>query len=251
MTPSVIPATEVAINEPQEKEHPNNERLFAFPEYLEYEGEPDVLHELVRGQLIPMSAPTIEHTKICEFLVYKLQRYFAEENLSLVAKTTVGVRTEENSSRIPDALVCNQSLWEQISDRRGAGVLDFDEKPIVVVEIVSSNRQEDYAIKRQEYETAGITEYWVVDPKKKRVRVFANPTRVEGYSFVDFTEEQAIVSSQFQQLILSVKELLDPPIVEQLIKAERGEIKTLRQRAEKLAQRLLEMGVNPEEIDGL
>ncbi len=147
MTQAVAPATEVAINEPQEKEH-----LLTFQEYLSYEGEPDVIYELVRGKLIPMSTPTLEHTKICEFLVYKLQRYFAAQNLSLVAKTTVGVRTEENSSRIPDAIVCHQSLWEQISDRSGAGVFDFDEKPIMLVEIVSSNRQEYYVIKRNKYE---------------------------------------------------------------------------------------------------
>ena len=189
MTQAVVPATEVAINEPQEKEH-----LLTFQEYLDYEGEPDVIYELVRGKLIPMSAPTLEHTKICEFLVYKLQRYFAAQNLSLVAKTTVGVRTEENSSRIPDAIVCHQSLWEQISERPGAGVLDFDEKPILVVEIVSSNPREDYVIKRYEYEAAGIAEYWIVDPKNQLLRVCANPSNEEGYRFLaDFTSEQSIV----------------------------------------------------------
>lgn len=258
MTQAVVPARSVAINEPSEKEH-----MLTFQEYLSYEGEPDVIYELVRGKLIPMSTPTLEHTKICEFLVYKLQRYFAAQNLSLVAKTTVGVRTEENSSRIPDGIVCNQSLWEQISDRPGAGVLDFDEKPILVVEIVSSNRREDYVIKRNEYEAAGIAEYWIVDPKKKLVRVFVNPSKEEGYSFTDFTEDTSIISDRFEQLVLSVKELLNPPLVEQLIKEEQTQIKTLeqqaeterqraeteRQRAEKLAQRLLEMGVNPDDID--
>ncbi len=100
---------------------------------------------------------------------------------------------------------------------------------------------------------------------------------------MDFTEEETIVSSQFDQLVLSVKELLNPPIVEELIKEEQTTIKTLaeqakterqqaenerqraetleqqvetleqraeneRQRAEKLAQRLLEMGINPEVV---
>ena len=250
MTQAVVPEAEVAIRSPQEKEH-----LLTFPEYLEYEGEPDVIYELVRGKLIPMCTPTIEHTKICEFLVYKLQRYFAAKNLSLVAKTTVGVRTEDNSARVPDALVCSQSLWEGIGNRPGAGVLDFDEKPIVVVEIVSSNRRDDYVSKRHEYEVAEIPEYWIVDPKKKLIRVFANPSQEEGYSFVDFTEDASITSGQFEGLVLSVKELLDPPLVEGLIKEEQAKIKTLeeqaeteRQRAEKLAQRLLEMGVNPDEI---
>lgn len=277
MTQAVVTKTEVAIEQPQEPEQSQTERKYTFAEYLEYEGDPDVLYELYKGQLIPMSAPTLSHTKICEFLTYKLQRYFADQNLSLVAKTTVGVRTDENSSRIPDAIVGDCALWQQISDRPGAGVLDFAEKPILVVEIVSSNRRDDYIIKRSEYELAEIPEYWIVDPKKKRVRVYGNLNHEEGYSLVDFTEDSAIVSGQFEGLELSVPELLDPPIVEDLIKQEQVRIKNLeqqaetereraetereraetesqradneRQRSEKLAQRLRELGVNPDELD--
>ena len=39
-------------------------------------------------------------------------------------------------------------------------LLDFDEKPIMVVEIVSSNRRDDYVTKRNEYELTEIPEYW-------------------------------------------------------------------------------------------
>ena len=191
MIQAVIPATEVAINEPTEIEH-----LLTFQEYLEYVGEPDVLYELVRGKLVPMGASTHLHTNICKFLVYKFQRYFAAQNLDLVANALgTGVRTEENTSRIPDVVVCGQTVWEQVLHRPGAGVLDFDEQPILVVEIVSSNRRDDYVIKRNEYEIAQIAEYWIVDAKKKRVRVFTNPRNEEGYRSVDFTEEKTIVSS--------------------------------------------------------
>ncbi len=286
MTQAVVSAIKVTLDEPQKKEALEIGHLLTFQEYLEYEGEPDVFYELVRGKLIPMSASTHLHTNICKFLVYKLQRYFADQNLDLMANALgTGVRTEENTSRIPDVVVCSQTVWEQVLHRSGAGVLDFDEKPLLVVEIVSSNSRDDYVIKRNEYEMAQIAEYWIVDPKKKRVRVFANPGNEEGYGFVDFTEETSIVDRQFEQLVLSVKELLNLPLVEKLIKEEqlrsnrpwRPKIKTLeqqaeierqraeierqraeteyqraeteRQRAEKLAQRLLEMGVNPDEID--
>ena len=249
MTQAVEIATDVAIKAPPQKEKPETEHLLTFQEYLAYEGEPDVLYELFKGQLIPMSSPSLSHTKICEFLTYKLQRYFADKNLGLVAKTTVGVRTDENTSRIPDAIVCQQSLWESISDRPGAGVLDFAEKPILVVEIVSTNRRNDYIIKRFEYEVAGIAEYWIVDPKKKRVKVYRYLDGEEGYACVDFEEDSSIVSGQFEELDLSVKELLNPPVVEDLIKDEQAKIKTLEQRAEKLAQRLRELGMNPEELD--
>ena len=268
MTQAVVSAT---INPPE------IERLYTFQEYLEYEGEPDVRYELVRGQLVPMAASTHLHTNICRFLLYKFQRYCATQNLDLVANPlATGVRTEENTSRIPDLVVCSQTVWEQVLHRTGAGVLDFAEKPILVVEIVSSNRRDDYVIKRNEYELAQIAEYWIVDPKDKIVKVFTKPNNEEGYDWVDFKEGTSIVSPQFPELVLSVKELLNPPLVEHLMKEEQSKIQTFqqqaesehqraeserqraeiseqraeteRQRAEKLAQLLREMGVNPDAL---
>ena len=67
--------------------------------------------------------------------------------------------------------------------------------------------------------------------------MFTKPNNEEGYTSVDFTEEETIVSSQFDQLVLSVKELLNPPIVEELIKEEQTTIKTLAEQAENERQR--------------
>ncbi|MBP0028852.1 Uma2 family endonuclease [Roseofilum sp. Guam] len=253
MTQATIPETQAIAPQPQETQ----EHLFTFEEYLEYEGEPDVCYELHRGILIPMSASTYLHTQICKFLVYYLQRFFAEANLDLVANPLgTGVRTEKNSSRIPDVVVCSQEIWEQVADRQGAGVLDFAEKPILVVEVVSTNRRDDYVVKRNEYELTEIAEYWIIDPKKKQVRVFTNPTNEEGYEYTDFKETDTVVSPQFQDLVLSVQELLNPPLVEGLIKAEQEKLKTLeqealseRQRAEKLADHLRKLGIDPDELE--
>jgi len=233
MIQAVKKATEITVDEPPKIEH-----LLTFQEYLEYVPESDVRYELVKGKLIPMPAATHLHTNICKFLVYKLQRYFAAENLDLVANALgTGVRTEDNTSRIPDVVVFSKTVWEQVIHRPGAGVLDFEEQPILVVEVVSSNRRDDYEIKRDEYETAKIPSYWIVDPKKKLVRVFTKSRNKEGYTSVDFTEEKTIVSSQFSQLVLSVKELLNPPIVEELIKEEQTTTKTFQQQAETEQQR--------------
>ena len=233
MIQAVKKPTEVTVDEPQKIEH-----LLTFQEYLEYVPESDVRYELVKGKLIPMPTSTHLHTNICKFLIYKLQRYFAAEKLDLVANALgTGVRTEENTSRIPDVVVFSQTVWEKVLNRPGAGVLDFSEQPILVVEVVSSNRRDDYVVKRDEYEIAKIPSYWIVDPKKKLVRVFTKSRNEEGYTSVDFTEEETIVSSQFDQLVLSVKELLNPPIVEELIKEEQTKIETFQQRAETEHQR--------------
>lgn len=234
---------------------PTEAKTLTFEEYRFYQGEPDVLYELFRGHLIPMATPTVLHTSICQFLVYQFQRYFATKNLSLVVATTVGVRTEEDSSRIPDVVVCSQSLWEQALNRAGAGVLDFDEVPVLVVEVASENWREDYIRKRAEYALINIAEYWIVDPKKERVWVLTNPESEEGYERTEFRREQELISVQFPELILSVEQVLSPPIVEELIREDVRSRQQLEQRvdqeyqrAERLAAKLREMGIDPDSV---
>ncbi|MGB3265388.1 MAG: Uma2 family endonuclease, partial [Microcoleus sp.] len=236
MSQSVVPAVE-------EKKLDTSPTL-TFEEYRVYQGEIDVQYELYKGKLIPMPTATVLHIKICEYLVYQLQRYLAEHNLDLVVKTGLGVRTDEDKSRIPDVVVCTQSLLEQAAARPGAGILDFDEKPLLVIEVVSQDRRADYVIKRAEYELANVPEYCIVDPKngKQKIRLFALIEGEDGYTYTDFLPGEEMESVVFPNLRLSVNEILDPPLVEGLIKAEQAQL----QKAERLAARLRELGVDPD-----
>lgn len=227
---------------------PTSAKILTFEEYRFYQGEPDVLYELFRGRLIPMATATGLHTRICNFLVYPFQRYFATANLSLVATTSTGVRTEEDSSRIPDVVVCSQSLWEQVCTRPGSGVFDFNEVPTLVVEVASENWREDYIRKRAEYALIDIPEYWIVDPQKERVWVLTNPESEDGYERTEFRRGQEMISIQFPELNLSVDQVLSPPVVEDLIREEQFERQQLEQRAERLAAKLREMGIDPNAV---
>jgi Uma2 family endonuclease len=228
-----------------------------FEEYRVYQGEPDVQYELYKGKLIPMATASALHTSICEYWVYKLQRYLAEHNLDLVVKTSVGVRTEDATSRIPDVVVCTQSLWEQALARPGSGILGFDETPLVVIEVVSQDRRADYITKRGEYEQANVPEYVIIDPaqNRQRVRVMAFLEGDDIYTEVNYLPGEEMVSIVFPNLRLSVNEILCPPLVEGLIKEEQAQLLELgqqaateRQRAERLAARLRELGVDPDTV---
>lgn len=227
---------------------PTSAKTLTFEEYRFYQGEPDVRYELFRGQLIPMATPTGLHIRICNFLVYQFQRYFATANLSLVATTSIGVRTEEDSSRIPDVVVCTQSLWEQVCARPGAGVLDFNEAPLLVVEVASDNWREDYIRKRAEYALIDIPEYWIVDPKKERVWILTNPQSEDGYDRTEFRQSQNIISVEFSELVLSVEQILSPPIVEELIREDTRSRQQIEQKTERLAAKLREMGIDPNSV---
>jgi Uma2 family endonuclease len=229
-----------------EQKQTDTSPTLTFEEYRVYQGDPDVQYELYKGKLIPMPTATILHIKICEYLVYKLQRYLADRNLDLVVKTSLGVRTDENKSRIPDVVVCTKSLLEQAAARPGAGILDFDEKPLLVIEVVSQDRRGDYAIKRGEYELANVPEYVIVDPKsgKEKIRLLALIEGEESYTQTDFLPGEEIISVVFPDFVLSVDEILNPPLVDELVKAERAQLQESqqqvlieRQRAEEQRQR--------------
>ena len=204
-----------------------------------------------------MATASALHTSICEFWVYKLQRYLAEQNLDVVVKTSVGVRTEDATSRIPDVVVCTESLWQQALARPGSGILDFDETPLLVIEVVSKDRRADYVLKRTEYELANVPEYVIVDPaeNRQRVRVMAFIEGDDVYTALDYLPGEEMISVVFPNLRLSVDEILCPPLVEGLIKEEQARLLELeqqaateRQRAERLAARLRELGIDPDSL---
>lgn len=215
---------------------PTTKRL-TFEEYRFYQDNTDIQYELYRGQLIPMPTATVLHMEICRFLVHVLGRYVAEHGLDLVVVSGVGVRTEEDSSRIPDVVVCTPTLWERAKGRKGAGVLDFEETPVLAIEVTSENWREDYIRKRAEYALIGIPEYWIADPNKRIFKILDEPENDNGYRSRDFLPGQKIHSTRWAHLDLSVDEILSPPRVEDLINAEVAEKRQLEQQAQTERQR--------------
>lgn len=147
---------------------------------------------------------------------------------------------------IPDVVVKTRSLWSQAVNRPGAGVFDFNEVPVLVVEVASDNWREDYIRKRAEYALINIPEYWIIDPKKARVWILTNPESEEGYERTEFIRGQNIRSIQFPELVLSVEEILSPTVVEELIREEQTQRQQLEQKAKRLAAKLREMGIDPD-----
>ncbi len=75
----------------------------------------------------------------------------------------------------PDLLyMSNERAAEILTDLNVQGV------PELVIEIASpSTRRRDASLKRALYERTGMSEYWIVEPKGDRVRVY----RREGVNF--------------------------------------------------------------------
>jgi Uma2 family endonuclease len=219
-------------------------KSLTFDEYRIYQSNDDTLYELFRGQLIPMPTPTDLHNRICEYLVYILKNYFARNNINLLTSTTTGVRTEINSSRIPDIVVASRELWQIMSNRKGAAIFDLGEVPRLVIEVTSQNWRDDYVRKMAEYALIDIPEYWIIDPQQEVVLVCHNPKNKYGYETQEFTLGQNFNSCQFPDLVLSVNEVIAPPLVEDLIQQEQLEKQKLEAKLARLTAKLQALNID-------
>ena len=88
---------------------------------------------------------------------------------------------------------------------------EMDGGPDIAVEIVSRDSvQRDYGEKRDLYEAAGVEEYWIVDPRQKRVEFLR--LKKGRYELVALDQNRIFKSSVIPGFWLDVNWLLSRPI---------------------------------------
>jgi Uma2 family endonuclease len=123
--------------------------------------------EWVSGKVIYMTV-TDAHDTISGF-VYSLLRFLAEERgLGRAKAAPFAMRLGPlHVIREPDVMFVLQDNLHRIRRAYLDGAAD------IVVEVVSpESRARDRRDKFYEYATAGVSEYWIVDPDRKRAHVF-------------------------------------------------------------------------------
>lgn len=141
--------------------------------------------ELIDGQIYYMSPPSRKHQKIVGILYRKIADYIEDNHGSCeVYPAPFAVYLDENSNTYvePDiSVICDVN---KLDDRGCKGAPDW------IVEIVSPHsRRMDYYTKLFKYRTAGVREYWLVDPDKNQITVWNFETEdTNQYSFIDSVE---------------------------------------------------------------
>ena len=148
------------------------EDIYALPE-----GE---RAELIDGQIYYMAPTNTKHQRLVNYLSTEINLYIRNNNGScevFPAPFAVFLVKNEKNYVEPDlSVICDPS---KLDDKGCHGAPDW------IIEIVSpSSRQMDYYKKLFKYRTAGVREYWVVDPDRNIVTVynFEADTMIE-YSF--------------------------------------------------------------------
>ena len=124
------------------------------------------LIEYDRGSLEFLPVPTRSHQQIVGFL-WQLLKGFLQPIGGDAWFVPIRVRVADEKFREPDIVV-----FFDRDDPRAAN--EFFDGADLVMEVVSEgkeNRDRDYIQKRAEYQEAGISEYWIVDPEERRITV--------------------------------------------------------------------------------
>jgi Uma2 family endonuclease len=138
-------------------------KLLTFDEFLRQYGD-DPRYELIDGELRDME-PTGPHESVAGKLAGRLFAEILRLNLQWTIPKNCLIRppsTEATALR-PDVVILDESvlaaepLWEKQPILTSGKAIRF------VAEVVSTNWQDDYARKVEEYALLGIPEYWIVD----------------------------------------------------------------------------------------
>lgn len=150
----------------------------------DYYALPDDLRvELIDGVFFVMDAPSVFHQLLGGEIYRQIANFVMERKgpcMPLISPVDVQLDCDERTMVQPDVLIlCNQS---KNIKHHIYGAPDF------IVEVLSpSTRRKDMTIKLTKYEKAGVREYWMIDPRGKRIITyfFESETSPVIYGFED------------------------------------------------------------------
>jgi len=199
-------------------ERPIQQQLLSFGDFIARYGDSN-RYELIDGEVFDLE-PTGYHEEVSAFITTKICAQIDAIGLNwfvlqrgLLRPSNLGMTAFR-----PDVMVVDRNelakelLWHDQS------ILTLGSSIKFVVEVVSSNWQNDYARKVEDYAILGIPEYWIADyaglggtrhigkPKQPTLSVC---TLVKGeYEIQQFRGNQPITSLTFPNFKLTAEQVL-------------------------------------------
>lgn len=155
--------------------------------------------ELIDGQIYYMAPPTFKHQSIMLELSTIINNYIKSKNglcKVVPAPFAVFLNQDDKTYVEPDiSIICDKS---KITEQGCVGSPDW------IIEIVSpDSRRMDYFIKLFKYRTAGVREYWIVDPFKNRITVY----NFESEDTLDYTFADSIKAEIYDDLYINFSDI--------------------------------------------
>jgi Uma2 family endonuclease len=133
-----------------------------YEEFLGQFGDDD-RYELIDGELVDLE-PTGKHEQVAAFILRKLNaeidrldRSWFTPTRCLLKHPTPGIAFR------PDVIVLDQDKLDEETLWQKEPTITLGSSIKLAVEVTSSNWQNDYARKAEDYAEMGIQEFWIVD----------------------------------------------------------------------------------------
>jgi Uma2 family endonuclease len=190
--------------------------LLTVDEFINHYGDRDH-YELIDGELIEME-PTGPHEQVSAFIGRKLNVEIDRQDVTyfIPHRCLIKLLGTETAFR-PDVIVLDQTqlvsepLWQQ------EPVITSGTSIKLIAEVISTNWQNDYARKVEDYALLGVPEYWIVDylgiggreyiGKPKQPTVTICKLIEDEYQKQLFQNNDQLISSIFPDLQLTAKQV--------------------------------------------
>ncbi len=157
VSPKVAPQTKFEI--------PNDK--ISYQKFLEWNGEVGWF-EWVDGEVIEMSNPSLTHQDLSDFLTSLLRFFIEAKRLGRVVSAPFQIKFDfRPSGRQPDIMFISNENLHRLEKQYVDGTADL------IIEIVSPESvTRDTLDKFEEYEKAGVKEYWILDYKTRTANFY-------------------------------------------------------------------------------
>lgn len=157
--------------------------------------------ELIDGQIYYMVPPTRKHQRIAVSLLTSINNYILSKGGSCepyIAPFAVFLNADDKNYVEPDiSVICDKS---KLIEKGCNGAPDW------IIEIVSpGSRRMDYFTKLFKYRTAGVREYWIVDPDKDRILVY----NLEHEDINEYTFSDTVKAGIYEDLFINFNSIND------------------------------------------
>ena len=162
-----------------------------YQEFLDLEipADDNHIYELLDGEIVKYSAPESQHQLVLANLHLMVGNHINQKRLGRVLFAPFSMLSDEYSAPQPDLLFVATKRLKIIEQKCVMGA------PDVVVEIISPGSVvRDRVQKKDIYEKAGVSEYWIIDPKYALVEVYQHTS--SGYTLFHDVEGEGTVKSR-------------------------------------------------------
>lgn len=192
----------------------------SFDDFIALYPEDNGRYELRYGKIVEMR-PIGLHEEVIALIRRKLDLEIDRlQQPYLIPQSRLVKPYREGEGYLPDIIVLDSAKLKEDPYWQKASSVSSGAPIKLIVEVVSTNWQDDYLIKLAEYEKLGVLEYWIVDyralggvrfigsPKTPTVWVYELGDR-EYKAGKSFVAGQSVKSAIFPEITIPVTQILD------------------------------------------